>query len=261
MKSALSEGLECQAEDLRIPVCLDSNVVNTEVRPSVESSSGIFWKSLLKLGSKAKYEQGLSVSCCREVHIIYPALILCIWYRACRPPYCLCARATGRMIDVSHGSCCCKLLGKRNQRIVLGELVWDKRSFNEWFLSYGLLSPFNGWRNQDTERWYEWPLATHGARIGGKGQGSLPAKPCIVQPRVQQRFSRRIRDKKQSEEWKPYLFSTFWVLQSVQSTREKMNEGRDPYDECYLEAETTLNASILTFVLVCCWDRRDSSSK
>lgn len=47
---------------------LDSNVVNTEVRPNVESSSGIFWKSLLKLGSKAKCEQGLSVPCCSEVH-------------------------------------------------------------------------------------------------------------------------------------------------------------------------------------------------
>lgn len=47
---------------------LDSNVVNTEVRPNAESSSGIFWKSLLQLGSKAKYEQGLTVTCCSEVH-------------------------------------------------------------------------------------------------------------------------------------------------------------------------------------------------
>lgn len=130
--------------------------------------------------------------------LIYPALILCIWYEACRPPYCLCARATGRMIDVSHGSCCCKLLGKGNQWIVLGKLVWDKRSFKAWFRSYGLLSPFNGWRNQDTERWYEWSLATHGARIGGEFQGSPPAKLCIMQPRVQQRFSRGVRDKKQN---------------------------------------------------------------
>ena len=73
-----------------------------------------------------------------------------------------------------------------------------------------------------------------------------------MQPRVQQHFSRGIRDKKQSEEWKPYLFSTFCGLQSVQSTREKISEGRDSHDECYLEAETTINASILTFVLVCC---------
>ena len=130
---------------------LDSNVVNTEVRPNAESSSGIFWKSLLKLGSKAKYEQGLTVTCCSEVHTHLSSPILCIWYEACRPPYCLCARATGRMIDVSHGSCCCKLLGKGNQWIVLGELVWDKRSFKAWFRSYRLLSPFNGWRNQDTD--------------------------------------------------------------------------------------------------------------
>lgn len=101
---------------------LGPSTVTVDIRPSVASSSWVVWRSLFQSGNEATYTRPECSSTQWGTKHSYPALILHIQYRARAPPWFLRAGAAGRMIHLSRGSHCCKLLKK-------GWPVYSSRGF------------------------------------------------------------------------------------------------------------------------------------